>query len=134
MHWTTKYLASRYADHGRTLPDLDCWGMVRAVLAERAGIELPEFGHIHPDDKRRMSAAMGTVLPQFAPCQPAELAIACVFHGEVLLHVGIVAAVDGRLQVLHTRRHTGPLIEPLRRFHSRYGSNVRFYGHRQDLP
>lgn len=134
MHWTTKYMASCYADHGRTLPELDCWGMGRAIQSERAGIDLPAFGRIHPDDKLAMTSAMSSLLSQFEPCQPQELAIACVMRGDVLLHVGTVVELDGRLQVLHTRRQTGPIIEPLRRFHAKYGSdNVRFYGYRKDL-
>lgn len=128
MHWISKYLGSRYVAHGRALPDLDCWGLVRAVLAERLAVTLPAFGSVHPDDKPGMTRAMGQLLPAFLPAAPADYAIACLFRGEVLLHVGVVVTVDGFRQVLHTGRRTGPRRQAVGSFVREHGAeNVRFY-------
>ena len=43
MSWIDKYNFIRHTPGGRVFPDLDCWGLVRCILAERKGIELPEF-------------------------------------------------------------------------------------------
>lgn len=128
MHWIRKYLGSRYVDHGRILPELDCWGLVRAVLRERGVGLFPAFGAVHPDDKSGMTEAMTGLISTFATTPPTPDAIACLFRGEVLLHVGVVLAVDGVLVVLHTGRRTGPRLQPVESFLREYGaSNVRFY-------
>ncbi|MCY1461339.1 hypothetical protein D9M71_789860 [compost metagenome] len=50
-------------------------------------------------------------------CAPEPGAIAAVFRGEYLVHVGIVVHLDGQLKVLDTNPG-GPRIRPVRDFES----------------
>ncbi|WP_422024626.1 NlpC/P60 family protein [Pyruvatibacter mobilis] len=43
--WVSDYVGIPFEDHGRTHQGCDCWGLVRLVLAEQAGIRLPCYGH-----------------------------------------------------------------------------------------
>ena len=40
--WVSRWVGLPFAEKGRG-PAFDCWGLVRAVLIERAGLELPSF-------------------------------------------------------------------------------------------
>jgi cell wall-associated NlpC family hydrolase len=41
--WTAAYVGRPYEDRGRGNPGYDCWGLVRTVLQERFGIEVPSY-------------------------------------------------------------------------------------------
>lgn len=41
--WTGRYVGLPFAAKGRDRAGVDCWGLVRLVLAERAGLELPAY-------------------------------------------------------------------------------------------
>lgn len=40
------YVGIPYVDQGRSLAGLDCWGLVRLVHLEEAGVEIPSYGDI----------------------------------------------------------------------------------------
>lgn len=42
--WAADYVGLKYREGGRSRAGLDCWGLVRLVLSDRAGIELPTHG------------------------------------------------------------------------------------------
>lgn len=41
--WATDYIGLPFADHGRTRDGVDCWGLVRLILAEQFGIIVPSY-------------------------------------------------------------------------------------------
>lgn len=45
--WTRDYVGLPYRDLGRDRAGCDCWGLVRMVWAEQAGVEVPMYGTVH---------------------------------------------------------------------------------------
>ncbi|WP_444886471.1 NlpC/P60 family protein [Microbulbifer sp. JMSA008] len=117
MSWINDYLTVPYVDGGRGMHGFDCWGLVRDVLHRQFNTPLLEsFGHVCPDDKPLLTDSYLQVVPDFlpGPCKPG--AVACGFHGDCLIHVGIVIN-NGQTQVLHTGRQYGkPLLTSPRAF------------------
>jgi len=46
MSWTDGYLRLRFLMGGRARPAVDCWGLYRLIVGERAGVWLDEFGGV----------------------------------------------------------------------------------------
>lgn len=128
MHWINSYLHSKYEDGGRGPFAFDCWGMYRHVIANQSQIAIPSFQDISPDDKKGMTVAMRSLLPDYDPCKPEALAAACGMKGKLLIHIGTVIDIDGELKVLHTSRQYGPSLDPIHKFTRIFGADqTRFY-------
>lgn len=41
--WATAYVGLPFVDLGRDRDGVDCWGLVRLILAERAGVDVPSL-------------------------------------------------------------------------------------------
>lgn len=112
MSWSSAYVGIPFRERGRDRAGLDCWGLVRLVLAEQRGIEVPSFVTDYSGDDGQEIAALiaanrgiGSEIPS-GDEQPFELALFRMPCGGGLLpwHVGIV--VDAG-RVLHTTRYLG---------------------------
>lgn len=58
--WTNNFVGIPFVNRGRTRkPGLDCWGLYRLVMAERAGIELPSWDAIDALDMPTVSTTIG---------------------------------------------------------------------------
>lgn len=49
MSWADKYVGLPFARMGRVHTGLDCWGLVRLVLMENGGPQLPSYSEDDPD-------------------------------------------------------------------------------------
>ncbi len=56
MSWASDYVGLPFADGGRTRDGCDCWGLVRLVLAEQCGFEVPSYAGISARDTGRVAA------------------------------------------------------------------------------
>lgn len=122
-------LSSRYVKHGRELPDLDCYGLVRLVWSEVLGKpELPSYSHVDPDDKGLLTESAMAVKQGlgFAQAEVRHGVIALAWRGRKCVHIGVVLSIDGRMWVLETDESTGPVLTDVKIFESRY-SLVQYY-------
>ena len=128
MDFIKSLMHSRYADGGRGPAIFDCWGMYWWIKKHKQACQLPSFSDIHPDDKKGMTRAMQKILPDFEPCKPERFAAACGMNGEILMHIGTVIFIDNQLQIIHTSRQSGPVIDSIAKFTHLFGpENTRFY-------
>lgn len=116
------YVGIPFLDHGRDRDGCDCWGLVRLVLAEQAGLDLPSYGEISADAllavSRRIRAATDAGPWRRVDGAPRRALDVVVMRSladaaAVPVHVGIM--LDAR-RMLHTVKaadsHAVPLSHP----------------------
>ena len=124
-----KILSSRYVKHGRELPGLDCYGLVRLVWRDVLGKEeLPSYSHVDPDDKGLLTESAMDVKQGlgFTQTDARHGVIALAWRGRKCVHIGVVLSIDDRMWVLETDDLTGPVLTDVKVFESRY-SLVQYY-------
>ena len=78
-------------DYWKYTNDHNCWDFVREWWIDK-GIspdDIPRFG-ICPTNKREMTKAAQPVISELVECGPIQNSVACHYHGNLLLHVGMV--------------------------------------------
>jgi cell wall-associated NlpC family hydrolase len=111
--WAGRYIGLPFRDHGRDRDGLDCWGLVRLVMAEQFGLALPSFSteYDRATDKTRISRLIAREASAWRAVRRGEEALADVvvlrLQGQPL-HVGLVL---GDCQMLHVERGIDSAIE-----------------------
>lgn len=121
--WTAGYVGIPFLDLGRSRTGCDCWGLVRLVLAEQAGLQLPSLatcygseantaGVIDAVEVERRSNAWQRIEPGVEQAfDVVEMSGAAWIPGSGWvfgpLHVGVVVA-SGWL--LHVERNTAAVL------------------------
>ena len=106
MSWANQYMGIPFKERGLTRDGADCWGLVRMIMLEQKGIELPDYGEIAPnasmDKVEEIEAAIqGTTWTQIPTGQEKKL--------DCVLMKGIIK-VDGKT---HSRPiHIGVVVKP----------------------
>lgn len=116
------YVGIPFLDHGRDRAGCDCWGLVRLVLAEQAGLDLPSYGEISADEllavSRRIRQATDNGPWRRVDGEPRRALDVVVMHSlaeaaAAPVHVGVM--LDAR-RMLHTVKaadsHVVPLSHP----------------------
>lgn len=138
--WVDRYVGIDFSDLGRDSErSLDCWGLVRLVMKDRAGIELPPYSTVSEDDYRAVSEEIGsaksggcwTSIPHGEEEQLDVVEMVSPARQDkrvsfLPIHVGIVVSPGW---VLHTEAATGSRLSSYReqRFSSRV---IGFWRHR----
>lgn len=111
--WVRSYIGLKWAEHGRGRDGCDCWGLVRLVLFDRFGLDVPSYDGSYGDtaDRAELAALIaGEMGPWRAVSEPDREA------GDVALfrlagqpcHVGLVVAENW---MLHVQRGTEAALE-----------------------
>lgn len=126
-HWLQHYLAAQYEDGARGPDRYDCWGLVREVRHLHCGCRLlPSWGHVRNTMPREFTRAYREVAATMEQCPPEAGAVATVYRGALMLHVGVVIDVGGRLAVLEISQHTGARWRRVADFEAAY-QRVAYY-------
>jgi len=132
MHWIEHYLNAQYRDGARgEYADgaywYDCWALCREVRHEQYGRRLlPSWGYVRNTMPREFTEAYRTEADKMEECLPEPGAIACVFRGSLMLHVGVVIDIEGRLEVLEINPKLGARRRSIADFEAPY-ARVRYY-------
>lgn len=119
----TGFVGIPFVDGGRDRSGCDCWGLVRIVFAERAGIDLPSYGDISANELLRIAREMSTVTSSGEiwrrvdgeARKPLDVVLMKRLSevSRVPVHVGVMSTPS---RVLHTviaaDSHTVPLTDP----------------------
>jgi len=111
--WVKKYIGIPFVSNGRTLAGCDCYGLVRLVLRNEYGIELPELTDNYADalnvrETARLFAEKRPVLAAEKITGPQEKAVVVITEHGVPAHIGIAA---GGGYILHTGIKTGSVCQ-----------------------
>ena len=125
--WAERYIGLRFVDKGRNLKGVDCWGLVRLVLLERAGIETPLHGEISSAELLTVARVI-TGSAAADPWRKVEGArpLDVVVMREKSFHVGIMVS---ETDVLHIERATDSVAPPLSRVRMAF-EVIGFYRHK----
>lgn len=116
--WAADYIGIPYTLHGRDRAEgLDCYGLVRLVLAERFGIAAPDYGAGYSGNSSLRDLA--ELMEREAACGWQPVASGREAPGDLLLlvrrgvplHCGLVVAPAW---MLHTEQGAGSVVETYR--------------------
>ena len=107
--WVKKYIGIPFVSNGRTMEGCDCYGLVRLVLRNEYGINLPELSDSYTDaqnikETARLFAENIPVLAAEKLSAVREKAVVIITEHGLAAHIGITA---GGGYILHTGAKTG---------------------------
>ena len=111
--WVGKYIGIPFVSNGRTMWCCDCYGLVRLVLSNEYGVELPALTDDYTDalnvkETARLFAENLPVLTAEKIPAPEEKAVVVITEHGRPAHIGIVA---GNGYILHTGIKTGSVCQ-----------------------
>ena len=111
--WVKKYIGIPFVTNGRTQQGCDCYGLVRMVLHNEYGIELPELSDdyknaLNVEETSRLFADNIPVLAAKKINNPEEKAVVIITEHGAPAHIGIAA---GNGFILHTGVKTGSVCQ-----------------------
>ncbi|MEX2444511.1 MAG: NlpC/P60 family protein [Alkalispirochaeta sp.] len=106
MQWVGEYIGLPYRAYGRDRQGVDCWGLVRLVLAEHFSIELPDlvgdYDAADDDAIARLIDDTRTLVDAEPIDEPRDGDIAVLRYMGHTTHVGVVVG-DSVLHASGTR-------------------------------
>lgn len=134
LHFTHKYIGTKFKNRGRTKEGVDCWGLVRLIYGEQFAIELPSYDDEY-DSSHNISATREVIEThakewlQIEPGQEHEGDVIILRLSGYPTHVGLVVE-NGKM--LHIIDGTDAVLE---NYHNRLWQHriVGFYRHKELL-
>jgi cell wall-associated NlpC family hydrolase len=128
--WAAHYIGLPFAERGRDRKGVDCWGLVRLVMAEQFGRSLPAFTneYDHTCNQTKIAALVAREVPRWRKVVASEEQLGDVIVMRVRgvpMHVGLVLG-DG--QMLHTEKGINSTLERYTssRWHQRLAGFYRY--------
>lgn len=116
MNWVNDYMRIPFITDGRDMRGCDCWGLVRLILKEQAGVEIPAYAGTSTDDHARVNRSMASDSAQppwqcvVDPGQERKFDVVLMSRtirtdrgvSNVPMHVGLVTEPGW---MIHTEKH-----------------------------
>lgn len=102
--WIMNYIGCPFKTRGRDRNGLDCWGLVRLVLKEQFGIEVPSYAADYYSvlNEQHISHLIRTHLGFWQPVYPSQPGDCILFRiNKQPSHIGIVVADNWMLHILN---------------------------------
>ena len=114
--WAERYIGLPFVDKGRDLNGVDCWGLVRIVLLERAGLSLPTYGEISSNELLRVAHTI-TDSAAADPWRKVEVSreLDVVVMKQKSFHVGVMVSASNVLHIEHATDSVAPPLEHVKR-------------------
>ncbi len=126
--WVADYMGLPFTEHGRDRAGVDCWGVVRLVLAEQFNIKTPSYAGDYGSvtDEERIAHLIKSTLGFWTPVHPPR-AGDCVLSRirKQPSHVGVIVVPGWMLHILHNDCVSLACYDSLR-WHSRI---IGYYRH-----
>jgi len=134
MNWTAKYVGLPFIDCGRDFRGVDCWGLVRLILQQECGIDVPIYGDTSALDLAKVAGLMKTesIVEPWLPVARSDLRafdLAVMYRRHDPIHIGIMASPT---EIVHIEEKIAAVVIPLTHPTIRF-RNPRFIRHRQLL-
>ena len=89
--WTARYIGIPYLDHGMSLTGVDCYGLVRMVMARELNVNLPDLRYQSSDDMDDASGAVEETRPRWRKLdKPVFGSVLLMRIAGYPVHVGLV--------------------------------------------
>lgn len=119
---TRDYFRAVYTEGGRNWPFVDCYGLVLVARSDLGLPAWPEWAAARKGDGSMQEVA-GEWFPTLRRSGPEPGALAAVYRGSALVHVGIVMPGSAVMEINPGR---GVTLLPVPRFERRY-ARVEYY-------
>ena len=102
--WVNSYIGLPFQEHGRDRDGVDCWGLVRLVLADQFGTRLPSYadGYDSTEDAADIGRLIRGEMGPWRPVPPGQEQAGDVVLMRLLnqpMHVGVVVAPNWMLHI-----------------------------------
>lgn len=117
LHWTAAYLGKPWVLGADGPAAYDCWGLVRAVLKARRGLDLPPIVVPQSDQRGMVRTFAGVGEGELAGWRYVaqfdvdELDAVLMAQAQHPVHVGLWIKPGGLLRVLHARQGAGVVLQ-----------------------
>jgi len=101
--WVEHYLAIPFVDRGRTERGVDCFGLVRLVMARQAEITLHNYGFVDVRDRGSIGSEIAAAKADRSLWTPVSIGGARPL--DVVPMVDDVGVDDGHVGIMVTHRH-----------------------------
>lgn len=111
-HWVADYVGLPFVEHGRVRGAVDCWGLIRLVLAERFDVRVPSYVEDYTStiDEDVLGRLIGRHMTSWREVTGRERAgdVALLRVRGQPMHVGVVVAPKW---MLHIERGIDSMVE-----------------------
>lgn len=131
MHWACQYIGMRHRQGGRGPKEVDCWGLLRLVYAQKFSISLPELPGVCLGTLASMASHIASGLQDdwVLTEVPFDGCAVAMSQREVIHHVGLWATADGG-KIIHCWDSHNVIADTLLGIRQKGFRVVRFYRHR----